>query len=450
MHLCLDKTFSMLAWLFILDNYMDVCSNKRLIIHVWVVCALGLFIDGYDLYISSVAEPFLHVLYHPSPFMTGLMQAAAPIGAAFGALIIGRITDKIGRKSLLIFNLVFFVVIALLSACAWNTLSLCVFRFLIGFGIGADYPICAAYLAEMMPKQSARQYIAAAMFINCSASPVGVAVAWLMFKLHPDLNVLRWMFASGAIPAVVALLLRAKLPESFVWQVQKKLQKNQSFLHNYQLLFGPKFIKTTLCLSLSWFLLDISYYGIGLFVPAVLGALHISEHADLLNSANELLTSTLIINAFVVLGAFSSIFFVAKINSFKLQKLGFFKSFLGLIILSFSGINAHDYSLLMIFCGFILFNFFLNFGPGITTYLLPAELYPTEIKATGHGLAASCGKIGAAVGTLLVPIMQFYTGIYYTIGILSLTLLLGLVLTHILTQSTRWHQERNNIDVLST
>lgn len=429
---------------------MDIASNKRLIIQVWLVCALGLFIDGYDLYISSVAEPFLYVLYHPSPMMTGLMQAAAPIGAALGALLIGRIADQIGRKSLLIFNLFFFVLIALLSACAWNIASLCVFRFLIGFGVGADYPICAAYLAEMMPQDRSRQFIAAAMFINCLASPVGVAVAWLMFKLHPSLNVWRWLFASGAVPAVFALLVRARLPESFVWQVQKKMQQHRSFLHNYKELVAPKLWKTTCCLCLSWFLLDISYYGIGLFVPAVLHALSISEHADLLHSAKDLLISTLIINAFVVLGSLCSVFFINKMNSFTLQKTGFFMSFLGLVLLSLSNVGLRDYSPWMIFSGFILFNFFINFGPGITTYLLPAELYPTEIKATGHGLAASFGKIGAALGTLFLPILHFYWGIYYTLGFLSLTLLLGLLLTQILTHHALWHKERSTIHVLPT
>jgi putative MFS transporter len=411
-------------------DYMDVGNDKRLLAHVWVVCALGLFIDGYDLYISSVAEPFINALYHPTPFMIGLIQAAAPIGAAMGALLIGRVADKIGRKSLLILNLIFFVIIALLSACAWDVVSLCVFRFLIGFGVGADYPICAAYLAEMIPKNKSRQFIAAAMFINCLASPVGVAVAWLMFKFHPTLDVWRWMFASGAIPAVIALLLRAKLPESFVWKVQKQMQQTKPFFENYQKLFSPSLKKTTICLCLSWFFLDISYYGIGLFAPAVLRAVHIAENADLLSSANDMLVSTLFVNAFVVLGAFSAIFVIAKMNPFKLQKIGFLVSFLGLLILSFS--NMNDFSMPMIFSGFILFNFFVNFGPGITTYLLPAELYATEIKATGHGVAASCGKMGAAVGTLFLPVLQFYIGIYYTVGLLAMTLLVGWILTHIL------------------
>lgn len=424
---------------------MDAYHNKRLFIHVWIVCSLGLFIDGYDLYISSVAEPFINALYHPTPFMIGLIQASAPIGATLGALLIGRVADQIGRKSLLIFNLIFFVIIALLSACAWDPISLCIFRFLIGFGVGADYPICAAYLAELIPPNKSRQYIASAMFINCLASPVGVFVAWLLFKYHPTLDVWRWMFASGAIPALIALLLRARLPESFVWQAQQKLHQTTSFLQNYHKLFTPILKKTTICMCFSWFFLDISYYGIGLFAPTVLRAVNISPQTDLLSGANEMLVSTLFINVFVVLGAFSSILIIAKMNPLKLQKIGFLFSFLGLLILSLSHIPPNSFAMPMIFSGFILFNFFINFGPGLTTYLLPAELYASEIKATGHGVAASCGKMGAAIGTIFLPILQFYVGIYFTVGILAVTLLLGWILTYVLGKEEEMQKNRWNI-----
>lgn len=414
---------------------MEEHYNKRLTLHVWIVCALGLFIDGYQLYISAIAEPFIKTLYHPTPFMTGLTQAAALIGAALGAITIGRMSDWLGRKNLLIFNLIFFVIIALFSACAWSDVSLCVFRFLIGFGVGADYPICAAYLAEMAPKKKANQLIAAAMFINCLASPVGALAGWMMYRYHPSLDVWRWMFASGAIPAVIGLLLRAKLPESFLWKAHQQFKKSHSQEKtSYQKLFSPSLIKVTLCLGMSWFLLDISYYGIGLFTPFILQAVHISDQADLLNSAGDMLASTLLINSFIMLGAGAVIFFIGKANPIKLQKLGFILSFVGLLILSLSRTHHGSFTTEMIFGGFILFNFFANFGPGITTYLLPATMYETDIKATGHGFAAGLGKLGAFVGAVFLPVLQAHVGIYVTVGLLSITLLMGWLLTNMLDQ----------------
>ncbi|MCE0722859.1 MULTISPECIES: MFS transporter [Legionella] len=403
-------------------------NNKSLALRVWIVCALGLFIDGYDLYIASVAEPFINALYHPSSLMIGLTQAAAPLGAVFGAIIVGRLADMLGRKSMLIINLVFFVLIALCSAFAWSITSLCVFRFLLGFGVGADYPICAAYLAEMIPPHKSAQFIATAMFINCLASPVGVIVAWLLFKLHPQLDVWRWIFASGAIPAIVGLLFRAKLPESFLWQVHQRLKprSRRAVFTHYQFIFSPRMIRVTVCLCLCWFLLDISYYGIGLFTPYVLQAFNLSSEANFLSAQTEVLKSTLVVNIFVTLGAFVVIFFVNHVSLIKLQKTGFLFSFVGLLILSLSYLFP---STGIIFIGFILFNFFINFGPGISTYLLPAKLYNPEFKATGHGLAAGTGKFGAFIGTVFLPILQAHLGIYLTLAILASTLLLGWWLT---------------------
>ncbi|CEK10568.1 MFS transporter [Legionella hackeliae] len=411
-------------------------NNKHLTIRVWLVCALGLFIDGYDLYITSVAEPFINALYHPSSLMIGLTQAAAPLGAVFGAVLIGRLADMIGRKSMLIMNLVFFVLIALFSACAWNITSLCILRFLLGFGVGADYPICAAYLAEMIPENKSSQLIATAMFLNCLASPIGVIVAWILFKMYPYMDVWRLMFASGSIPAVIGLLFRARLPESFLWKAhqQLKVTSNRGFFHQYNKIFSPQMIKITLYLCLCWFLLDISYYGIGLFTPYVLQSFNMSAAANFVTAQTAVLKNTLLVNLFVSLGAFSVIFFVTRVSLIKLQKIGFLLSFLGLFLLSISYLSSN---MNLIFPGFILFNFFINFGPGLTTYLLPAQLYRPDCKATGHGLTAGAGKLGAFLGTVFLPIFQAKLGIYLTTGILAATLFSGWILTRLLEKEQR-------------
>lgn len=422
-------------------------QNTRLFIHVWVICALGLFIDGYDLYISSVAERFINAMYHPTPFMSGLTQAAAPIGAACGALIIGRVSDKIGRKSMLLINLIFFILVACLSACAWNNISLCVFRFLIGFGIGADYPICAAYLAEILPKNKSSKYIAIAMFVNCLAAPIGVLMAWLMFKLYPHVDVWRFMFASAAIPAIIGFLLRTKLPESFLWKAHHQLTYKESIIGNYKKLFSPKLIKSTIFMSLCWFFQDISYYGIGLFTPYVLQTLHASSNNFLITEA-DVLKSTCLVNFFILMGSFMVIFFIDKTHPLKLQKIGFLYAFFGLSIISLSYIASSSLSLIVMFTGFILFNFFINFGPAITTYLLPAQFYETEIKATGHGLVVGIGKLGGFIGTIFLPIIQSKVGIHATVAMLATTLLIGWILTHLLSKENIYEQSMISINPL--
>jgi len=72
---------------------------------VYLTCLLGLFIDGYLLYISSMTGPIIKHIFHPTAFTLGLLQAAALLGVAIGAIIFGRLCDKVGRKKMLMFNL---------------------------------------------------------------------------------------------------------------------------------------------------------------------------------------------------------------------------------------------------------------------------------------------------------------------------------------------------------
>lgn len=403
-------------------------TDKRLILHVWTVCALGLFIDGYGLYITAVAEPLFQHQFHMSSFWQGLAQAAAPMGASLGAILIGPISDRLGRKSMLMVNFAMLVISALLSAVAWDPLSLVVFRFFVGVGVGADYPLSAAYLAEMAPNRSRGKLMAAAMFINCLASPAAVLIAYFIFKAHPELNAWRYFFGFGAIPAIICLMLRAKLPESLMWRVMVRVTPTakQSASSLYKRLFKKPLLTVTIALAGSWLLMDISYYGIGLFTPALLGSLGLADQGDFLSNTLSIVKSTLVVNAFVAVGALLSIALIDRMSHVRLQWLGFVGGFIALMGLALSGALPPHYRIGIILNCFVIYNVFINMGPGITTYLLPTEYYPTNIRATGHGIAAGFAKFGAFVGAILLPITQQYLGVYKTVECLAWSLLLGL------------------------
>ncbi|OGT39913.1 MAG: general substrate transporter [Gammaproteobacteria bacterium RIFCSPHIGHO2_12_FULL_36_30] len=407
--------------------------TKNLLIRIWVVCALGLFVDGFDLYVTSVAEPLFKKSFLLSPLWLGIAQAAAPIGAAVGAILIGYITDRVGRKTMLVFNFILFVVATLLSAISWNVYSLCFFRFLVGFGVGADYPICAAYLSEMAPNSSRGKLMAGAMFINCLASPVGIAVSYFIFSHDPHINAWRLMFAFGALPALLALLLRSRLPESFIWKANQRIAIHDKKAQlGYRPLFSPRYLKATIALCLSWALMDISYYSVGLFTPDILGALHLATTGNFVTDTKTIVENTIFLNIFVALGAFISIFVIDKVSRVGLQKMGFAGAFLGLFLLSSSYYLKIESVYPIILLGFLTYNVFVNMGPGTTTYLLPAEIYPSRIRGTGHGLASGIAKFGAFIGTIFLPSFQHHFGIHITMFVLSFTLLLGYFFTTLL------------------
>jgi MFS family permease len=96
---------------------------------VWFLSSMGVFLDGFDLFIIGVALPLIAREFSPSPFMTGLIGAAAVLGSVLGGFLGGRFTDRYGRKALYIVDLAFFIIFGLLTAFSWDVGSLIVFRF---------------------------------------------------------------------------------------------------------------------------------------------------------------------------------------------------------------------------------------------------------------------------------------------------------------------------------
>ena len=70
--------------------------------------------------------------------------------------------------------------------------------------------------------------------------------------------------------------------------------------------------------------------------------------------------------------------------------------------------------------------FFVNFGPNTTTFLIPSEIYPTNIRATAHGLSAAIGKVGAFVGVFLLPILLKHQGLSFTMTMLGIVSFVGI------------------------
>lgn len=145
-----------------MKNYRLMDENhplrNRFLRKVVALSAAGVFLDGYDLFIISVALIYIETQnwLSSNPAIAsveiGLLNSSALAGMLVGAITIGRYADKIGRRTLYIIDLIFFVLFGLLTALAANIIELLIFRFLLGIGIGADYPVSSTYVAEFSPK----------------------------------------------------------------------------------------------------------------------------------------------------------------------------------------------------------------------------------------------------------------------------------------------------------
>src|SRR5260370_37993181 len=145
--------------------------------------------------------------------------------------------------------------------------------------------------------------------------------------------------------------------------------------------------------------MDVPLYGVGMFTPSILAALSLVGRGSFLSMDIASSEGTALLDLFLLAGFALNIWLVERWGRIRLQALGFMGMAIGLLLLSLSALQSGEHMrLALVLCGFAIFNLMVNAGPNPTTYLLPAELFPTELRASGHGLAAAAGKLGAVVG----------------------------------------------------
>ena len=183
-----------------------------------VLACVGGFLFGYDT--SNIGSALDFIPYHLSSFWTGYLVAGASLGAAVGALVAGPLTDHFGRKVLLITDAAIYAVGALLSAFTVNAFMLLSSRTLIGLAIGADSAIATAYIAEFAPRDRRGQLSIIQQWMITVGILVSYLVAVVILKLWPNsAGTFDWrlILGIGAIPALVAVALRSRMPESPRW-----------------------------------------------------------------------------------------------------------------------------------------------------------------------------------------------------------------------------------------
>jgi MFS family permease len=167
---------------------------------VWVLSAVGVGLDGFDFFIIGVALPLIVKDFGPTSWQVGAIGAAAVLGAALGALLLGPVTDRLGRRAMYKYDLLLFVAFTALSALAWDAWSLIAFRFLVGVGIGADYPISAAYVSETTPARIRGRLVSATIGFQALGMLAGAGGGLLVLLADPAVGAWRWMLAAGDSP----------------------------------------------------------------------------------------------------------------------------------------------------------------------------------------------------------------------------------------------------------
>lgn len=409
----------------------------RLHVRFWLLAALGILLDGFDFFVIGVANPLVKRDFHVTSTQVGLVSAAAIVGAMFGASLLGPLGDRLGRSRVFKYDLMLFVIFSLLCIVAWNIWVLTFFRFVLGLAIGLDYPLAASYLAEVLPSAKRGRWLTGAFSLQAAGIVLGATVGVVILEVFPHVWSWRLLLGFGVVPAVIIMFLRRKVPESPRWLAQNGHKREAKEVADrlspvpvvvtkadteraeeppeglqaliQPRLFRPGMIRRTIFTAVPWFLMDIATYGVGIFTPTLLAEI-VVKHADTTFIADNITSTkgTAALDVFLVIGFLIAILLVDRVGRIPLQVTGFAVMAVALVMLgTVEGLAGGGGSYLaVVIVAFALFNTFMNAGPNATTYALPAEVFPSECRAAGHGFAAGSAKFGAALGVFLFPILQ--------------------------------------------
>ena len=396
---------------------------------ITTLSAMGYFLDGYDLSVISVFTLVL-VTYKIFPYDSlteSFVTGSALLGAFVGAVLFGHYADRIGRRYLYIFDLIFFAVFALLTAFSTNIYEMIIFRFFVGWGVGADYALSPVYSTEMYPnKKRGAGYGWVWTFWSIGAA-VAFLIGWVLY-LHDPLTGWRYTLGLGAIPAVIVVILRTRMPESTRWKVVEEglipgssvnkvaekigitpadlkalLDERQREVNiasgSLASLFKGEYGKRTAVVWIQWIMYDIAGYGIGLYSPLILKGLGVS-------GSTSLLFSFIFYMPIGFLGAFGAVMLNDRVGRRPLQIIGFGGMAVAMLMFFFASTGTGVLFISIGILAFIIDYGIGNLGPGNTMGLYAIELLPTKLRSSSMGSATGITRIVSFLSAFLFPFLS--------------------------------------------
>lgn len=451
-----------------MTHILDTSPMLPIHYRIWALSTGGTLLSGVSMFLLGVTLPLVIPLFAMPATSIGLAAAMLMGGTVIGALIGGHFADRWGRKPIMIADMIILVIATLLAALASNATLLIEAELLVGIGVGMDFPVASSYLAEFMPQGQRGRMMAASIAIQSLGMLTGVAFALLLLrKAQPGDNTWRWLLAAELLLVIPYLLGRLSLPESVRWcmghgrnhQAAKilenfapdrlleltKMARNLGNKKHHvakiapgahlgiRTLFGPEYRRRTLLVTLPWFFMDIATYGIGLFTTILLGSMrHYPPH--LVNVIGKDFINALDsgkVDIFLLVGSLLSLWTVPHLGRIHMQILGFAGMIAGMVLLLIATHWGDPMlsPIYLILGGFMVFNLFMTMGPNATTFILPTELYPTQVRAFSAGFAAAIAKIGATISVFILPVILSKWGTAAVLLFMILVSLLGLGMT---------------------
>lgn len=399
---------------------------------------------------------------------TTLLKVSTSVGTVIGQVGFGTLADVFGRKKIYGLELIVIIVTAILqctlgAAPGVNFVAVLTFyRIIMGIGIGGDYPLSSIVTSEFATTKW-RGAIMGAVFANQAWGQIagGIIALILVAAYKPQLidantgaecgpvcqkacdQMWRILIGLGAVPGIIGLYFRLTIPESPRYHLDVDVNevdsihrtkinpdmKNEGYddassslaaeqidiaevegppkasFKDFCRHFGQwKYGKILLGTAGSWFMLDVAFYGLSLNTAVILQTIGYAGSKNVYRKLYDSAVGNLIlICAGSLPGYWASVFTIDTIGRKPIQLMGFIILTILFCVIGFAYHKIGDHGLLALY---VICQFFQNFGPNVTTFIVPGECFPTRYRSTAHGISAACGKVGAiiaqtALGTLI-------------------------------------------------
>ncbi|KAG6856224.1 hypothetical protein H0H87_006375 [Tephrocybe sp. NHM501043] len=443
-------------------------------VKVCLVAGVGFFTDAYDIFAINIASTMLGYVYgsgYPlntigqklNPAQDLGVKVATPVGTLIGQLLFGWLADVVGRKKMYGVELMIIIVSTFAQALSGEGYAvhiigvLVVWRFLLGIGIGGDYPLSAVISSEFAATRIRGRMMTAVFASQGWGNFAAALVSFIIVSAYKDAllgdpsiddpvhvdYMWRLLIGLGCVPGVIALYFRLTIPETprFTIDIGRNVQQAVDDIHTaltsqrsqansdvpQQQPTAPKAswtdfrrhfaqwknMKVLIGTAWSWFALDpnesrtlqIAFYGLGLNSSIVLTAIGfgtpLTQGTRLIfdNLRNISVGNLILAVGGLIPGYYFSFFFIDRWGRKPIQLMGFTMLTILFVVMGFAydaliATPSAKKGFVVLYC---FANFFQNFGPNTTTFVIPGEVFPTRYRSTAHGISAASGKLGAIV-----------------------------------------------------
>lgn len=392
------------------------------------------FSDGYALGIIGMALSLLGPQMKLGPLWEGLIGSSALIGLFFGSLLLGGLSDKIGRQKIYLTNFLIITVASALQFFVNDPVTLFILRILIGIALGGDYAVGSTLLAEFAPRKYRGILLSSLNVLWTVGYVLSNVVGFYLEKAGPESW--RWMLVSAAIPAFIVLILRIGTPESPRWLVKMGRKEEAREIvrkyigpnaimdetvethsgTNYRIgdLFNKQLWRRTAFGGLFYVCQVVPYFAIYTFLPTILDKM----------GFKETIIVDMLLNVFLLVGSIAGLWCTEKLSRRGFTIYTFIILTVSLFVLSFLPAGSNGFAIMV----FAIFTFVMSAASNLTL-VYPAELFPTEIRGTGVGVVTAISRVGSAIGTFLLPITVSSLGMTASMVAMSGILLIGTIVS---------------------